>query len=77
LFAGCKDAAQRAAMIYSLFATCRYHQIKPNNWLKDVLEQLHLYNTNNTADLLAQSRKKSSSQPGLVGGLLCIAINMF
>ena len=29
LFAGSHDAAQRSAMIYSLFATCRLHGINP------------------------------------------------
>lgn len=58
LFAGSHQAAQRAAMIYSLFATCRYHQINPYDWLKDVLEHMHLYTTNNMAELLPQNWKK-------------------
>ncbi len=63
LFAGSHDAAQRAAMIYSLFATCRYHQINPYDWLKDVLERMHLYTTGNLAELLPQNWKKK--QPDL------------
>jgi transposase len=59
LFAGSHEAAQRAAMIYSLFATCRYHQINPYDWLKDVLERMHLYTTNNMAELLPHNWKKS------------------
>ena len=39
LFAGSHDAAQRAAMVYSLFATCRLHHIYPYQWLKDVLDR--------------------------------------
>jgi transposase len=58
LFAGSHEAAQRAAMIYSLFATCRYHQINPYDWLKDVLERMHLYTTTNMAELLPQNWKK-------------------
>ena len=58
LFAGSHEAAQRAAMIYSLFATCRYHQINPYAWLKDVLERMHLYTTSNMAELLPQYWKK-------------------
>ncbi len=58
LFAGSHDAAQRAAMVYSLFATCRLHQINPYHWLKDVLERIHLYTTNNIAELLPQYWKK-------------------
>jgi transposase len=57
LFAGSHDAAQRAAMIYSLFATCRLHQISPYDWLKDVLERMHLYSTNNIAELSPQNWK--------------------
>jgi transposase len=57
LFAGSHDAAQRAAMVYSLFATCRLHQINPYDWLKDVLERMHLYTTNNIAELLPQHWK--------------------
>ncbi len=58
LFAGSHPAAQRAAMIYSLFATCRLHNINPYDWLKDVLERMHLYTTNNIAELLPHIWKK-------------------
>ncbi len=59
LFAGSHQAAQRAAMIYSLFATCRLHNINPYDWLKDVLERMHLYTTNNIAELLPHNWKKT------------------
>jgi transposase len=58
LFAGNHDAAQRAAMVYSLFATCKFHNINPYNWLKDVLERMHLYTTSNIAELLPHNWKK-------------------
>ncbi len=58
LFAGSHEAAQRAAMVYSLFATCRLHNINPYCWLKDVLERMHLYTTSNIAELLPQNWKK-------------------
>ena len=58
LFAGSHDAAQRAAMVYSLFATCKLHNINPYDWLKDVLERMHLYTTGNIAELLPQNWKK-------------------
>ena len=54
LFAGSHDAAQRAAMVYSLFATCRLHNINPYNWLKDVLQRMHLYTTSHIHELLPQ-----------------------
>jgi transposase len=61
LFAGSHEAAQRAAMIYSLFATCRYHNINPYDWLKDILERMHLYTTSNLAELLPQNWKISQA----------------
>ncbi|MCW2798523.1 MAG: family transposase [Nocardioides sp.] len=59
LFAGSHEAAQRAAMVYSLFATCKFHNINPYNWLKkDVLERMHLYTTSHISELLPQNWKK-------------------
>lgn len=58
LFAGSHDAAQRAAMMYSLFATCRMHGINPYEWLKDVLQRMHTYTTQNIHELLPQNWKK-------------------
>jgi transposase len=55
LFAGSHQAAQRAAMVYSLFATCKLHDINPYKWLKDVLERMHLYSTSNIEELLPQN----------------------
>ena len=57
LFAGSHDAAQRAAMIYSLFSTCTLHDINPYNWLRDVLERMHTYTTKNLHELLPQNWK--------------------
>lgn len=59
LFAGSHDAAQRSAMVYSLFATCRLHNINPYDWLKDVLQRMHLYTTDNIEELLPQNWKKA------------------
>jgi len=58
LFAGSHEAAQRAAMVYSLLATCKLHGIHPYHWLKDVLEHMHLFHTNNIEELLPQNWKK-------------------
>ena len=55
MFAGSHEAAQRAAMIYSFFNTCRLHKINPYEWLKDVLERMHLYNSSNLHELLPQN----------------------
>lgn len=40
LFAGSHAAAQRAAMIYSFFAMCKYHQVNPHHWLEATLAKI-------------------------------------
>ena len=41
LFAGTHATAQNAAMIYSLFATCKKHGVNPHDWLLDVLRKMN------------------------------------
>jgi len=55
LFAGSHEAAQRAAMVYSLLSTCKLHGINPYEWLKDVLQRMHLYTSRNIESLLPQN----------------------
>ena len=55
LFAGSHEAAQRAAMMYSFFNTCRLNKINPYQWLKDVLERMHLHTSSNLHELLPQN----------------------
>ena len=40
LFAGSHEAAERAAVIYSLVATCKQHEVNPERWLSDVLSRI-------------------------------------
>jgi len=54
LFAGSHEVAQRAAMIYSLVSTCKLHDIDPYQWLKDLLQRIHLYTTKGIKELLPQ-----------------------
>jgi len=58
LFAGSHEAAQRAAMVYSLLATCKLHNINPYYWLRDVLENMHRFTTDAIEGLLPQNWKK-------------------
>jgi transposase len=58
LFAGSHEAAGRAAMVYSLLATCKLHDINPYYWLRDVLENMHRFTTSNIEGLLPQNWKK-------------------
>jgi transposase len=52
LFAGSHEAAQRSAMLYSLFGTCKLHGINPFEWMKDVLQRIPAYPVNQVAQLL-------------------------
>lgn len=55
LFAGSHNAAQRAAMMYSLFASCKANQINPYDWLKEVLELIPDHKANKLEELLPSS----------------------
>lgn len=61
LFAGSHEAAQRAAMMYSFFNTCRLHKINPYEWLKYVLENMHLHTSSNLHELLPQNWVKNKN----------------
>lgn len=52
LFAGSHEAAQRSAMLYSLFGTCKLHGVNPFEWMKDVLQNIPAYPVNQVAQLL-------------------------
>jgi len=55
LFAGSHEAAQRAAMFYSFFGTCKKNNINPFDWLKDVLERIPRHKANMLHELLPQN----------------------
>jgi len=57
LFAGSHESAQRAAMFYSFFGTCKKHDVNPFDWLKKVLEIIPDYPANKLQDLLPQNLK--------------------
>ena len=59
LFAGSHKGAERIAMVYSLTATCKAHQVNPREWLKDVLGKLPEYSVNKIEELLPGQWKKS------------------
>jgi len=55
LFAGSHQSAQRAAMFYSFFGTCKKKNINPFDWLKDVLERIPEHKANKLFELLPQN----------------------
>jgi len=52
LFAGSHEAAQRSAMLYSLFGTCKLHGINPTTWMKHTLERIAATPVNQVHQLL-------------------------
>ena len=55
LFAGNHEAAERSAMLYSLFATCKLHHVNPIQWLTYVFENINDQKINNIEQLLPQN----------------------
>ena len=58
LFAGSHDGAKRAAVLYSLLATCKLNQVNPRGWLTDVLRRLPAHPINQVQELLPHRWKK-------------------
>jgi len=55
LFAGSHEGAKRAAIVYTLLATAKRHQVEPFAYLKDLLSRIPDYPHNQVADLLPQN----------------------
>jgi transposase len=55
LFAGSNRGAERAAMMYSFFGTCKKNDVNPYQWLRKVLEVIPTYKVNRLTDLLPQN----------------------
>lgn len=58
LFAGSHKAGQRAAMMYSFFASCQQLNINPRDWLADVLHRIPNHPINQIDLLLPHNWKK-------------------
>jgi len=55
LFAGSERGAERAAMFYSFFGTCKKNNVNPFLWLKKVLEIIPEHKANKLHELLPQN----------------------
>lgn len=64
LFAGSHERAQDAAMLYSLFATCRLHNINPEHWLNHLLENINSTSKESLHLLLPQNYTPAIEQQG-------------
>ena len=64
MFCGNHDAAENAAIMYSLFGCCKACDVNPREWLTDVLTRIMEYNDNydlDLADLLPHKWQESKS----------------
>jgi transposase len=64
LFCGNHDAAENAAIMYSLLGSCKAQEINPREWLIDVLTRIPVYNNDyslDLADLLPHNWKNSKN----------------
>ena len=64
LFCGNHDAAENAAIMYSLLGCCKASDVNPQQWLSDVLTRIPEYNNNyglDLADLLPHNWKASKN----------------
>ncbi len=52
LFVGSDEGGQRAAMMYSFFASCKIHNLNPLEWLTDVLRRIANHPINQIDELL-------------------------
>jgi transposase len=62
LFAGSHERAQDAAMLYSLFATCRLHGVNPEHWLTHLFENINSTSKDKLHLLLPQNYATITSQ---------------
>ena len=51
MFCGNHDAAENAAIMYSLLGCCAAQDVNPREWLTDVLTRIPYYNNNYSLDL--------------------------
>ncbi|MFT4751938.1 MAG: hypothetical protein ACJATN_002553 [Neolewinella sp.] len=58
LFAGSHLGAQRAAMMYSFFASCKYAGVNPWEWLADVLGRIGAHPVNRLEEFLPAQWEK-------------------
>jgi transposase len=63
LFAGSHDGAHRAAVLYSLFNTCKIHNVNPRLWLADVLRRIPSERGLNPKNLLPHCWLPATSGP--------------
>jgi len=64
LFAGSEAGARRAAIIYSLVASCKLHDIDPFRYFQDVLTRVSTHPSDKIDELLPSEWKKLNAESG-------------
>jgi len=67
LFAGSHQAAQHAAIVYSLLGTCKLNGVEPLAWFTDVLNRLPNQHINQLDELLPHNWKPRIPKPVNIG----------
>jgi len=62
LFAGSHSGAEKAAMFYTFFGSCKINNVNPYKWLLYVLDNIHLYSPENLDDLFPTNIAKELSE---------------
>jgi transposase len=62
LFAGSHDGAQRLAILYTIFGTCKMNDINPYEYIKDVLDKVVDYPSNKIKGLTPVEWKKRNER---------------
>ena len=64
MFAGSKAGAARAAIIYSLVASCKLNEIDPFRYFRDVLARVSTHPADKIDELLPNEWKKLNAETG-------------
>ena len=64
MFAGSEAGAWRAAIIYSLVASCKLNEIDPFRYFRDVLSRVSTHPANKIDELLPGEWKKLNAETG-------------
>jgi len=64
MFAGSHEAAQRAAVIYTMMATCKANDVDPTDWLYDVMARIPSLKVNQMKQLLPGNWKPLHQDKG-------------
>ena len=67
LFAGSHDGAERLAILYSIFGTCKMNTINPYEYIKDVLDRIMDYPRHKIKDLTPLEWKKARQKSDDMG----------